>query len=75
MEKRRLEPIFDYSDDEKGIRGELSIDQDNKLYWNNKAIVTEQKIKLDLWVNVSIIFASVSTIIIAIVTLLQYLDL
>ena len=53
--------------------GELGVDDEGTLYWNKKAIVTEQKVKLQWWVNFSIILASFSTLAIAIFTLLQYL--
>ena len=53
--------------------GELGVDDEGTLYWNKEAIVTEQKVELQWYVNISIILASFSTLAIAIFTLLQYL--
>ena len=57
---------------DNGKQGELGIDDETNLYWNNKLIVTEQKVKLQWWVNVSIIMASVSTVALAVFTALQF---
>ena len=51
---------------DSGMEGELGIDDQANLYWNKKAIVTEQKVKLQWWVNVSVILASLSIFAIAI---------
>jgi hypothetical protein len=48
---------------------ELGIDDNNKLYWNKKLILTEKKITFNKWVNISIIIASVSTLMLAIFTI------
>ena len=55
-----------------GVTGELGIDDQGSLYWNNKAVVTEKKVKLEWWVNISIILASASTVTVAIFTSLQF---
>ena len=57
---------------DNGKEGELGIDDEANLYWNKKAIVTEQKVKLRWWVNVSILLASVSTFAIALLTAFQF---
>ena len=63
--------IFTHTQD-NGVSGELGIDDKNNLYWNKKAIVTEQKIKLQWWVNCSVILASLSTVAIATFSALQF---
>lgn len=69
--KNNIETIFTHETDDGAI-GELGIDKDAKLYWNKQPIVTEQKVTLQGWVNISIIIASLSTLIIAIFIVLQY---
>lgn len=64
--KKKIETIFTHGE------GTLGIDNDSILYWNGQPIVTEQKIKLQGWVNVSIIIASLSTFAIALIAVLQY---
>jgi len=68
-----MESIFPYSND-NGVEGSLGIDEHGKLYWNGKVIVTEQKITLQWWVNLSIIVASVSTLLLAGIACLQFLN-
>lgn len=69
--KKGIETIFSTETD-GGVEGKLGIDSNAKLYWNERAIVTEQKITLQWWVNFSIIVASASTLAIAIFTGLQF---
>lgn len=66
-----IQTIFT-QDLENGGKGELGVDDKGTLYWNKKAIITEQKIKLSWLVNMSVVFASLSTVIIAIFTVMQY---
>jgi hypothetical protein len=64
--------IFEHCAD-TGKTGVLGIDEDARLYWNGRLIVTEQKIKLSWWVNIAVILGGVSTAVIAIFTALLYL--
>lgn len=50
---------------------ELGVDENNILYWNKKIIQTENKVVLDFWVNLSVIVASISTFVMAIIAVLQ----
>ncbi|SFR57538.1 hypothetical protein SAMN04488073_2979 [Marinobacter gudaonensis] len=59
---------------DNGKEGSLGIDDETNLYWNGKRIVTEQKIKLQWWVNVSVIVASFATAIMAAVAILEFLS-
>ena len=53
--------------------GNLEIHDDNRLYWDGKPVVTEEKIKLGGWVNFAIIVAAISTSAMAVVEILRYL--
>lgn len=66
-----IETIFTHTSD-AGATGELGIDENGLLYWNKKPVVTEQKVKLQGWVNVAAIAAALSTVIIAVFTVLTY---
>jgi hypothetical protein len=50
----------------------IGVSDDRKLYWNNKPILTEQKITVEWWVSVAIVAASVSTVMLAVLALLQF---
>ena len=52
---------------------ELGIDENSNLYWNKKKVITEQTIKLEFWVNMAIIFASASTIVLAAFAVLDFI--
>lgn len=61
----KIEEIFNHSA-ENGAEGSLGIDSKNRLYWNNRLIVTEKKFKFDKLVNVSIVLSAISTLVMAI---------
>lgn len=70
MAERNL--LFQQVVDEK-IVGRLDVDpKSGQLYWNEKLIVTEQKIELKLLERVAVVIASVSTLAIAVFTVLSY---
>lgn len=50
----------------------LGIDGQNKLYWDGKPLVTEERIVLARWVNVSVVIGSASTLLIAVVEALRF---
>ncbi|MCE8031914.1 hypothetical protein EKK97_10925 [Billgrantia tianxiuensis] len=58
---------------ENGRGGEFGIDDDGQLYWNGKPVVTEKKVKLQWWVNCSAIAAAASTVIMAIVSVVDFI--
>ena len=68
---KEIETIFTHTAD-NGAIGELGIDGEGRLYWNRQAIITEQKVSLQWWVNISIIIASLSSLLIAIMAVLNY---
>jgi len=59
------------SDNGKG--GDFGVDDDGKLYWNGKPIVTEKKIKLQWWVNLSAIIAAISSVVMAVTSIITLL--
>ena len=63
---KKIETIFTHGD------GKLGIDEDANLYWNEKKVITKGKITLDWWVNLSIIVASISTLVMAIFAILEF---
>jgi len=72
----KIEPIFTQNivkDGKTVVGGELGIDENCKLYWNKKEILTKQKITLQWWVNIGIILAAASTLALAVLALLQLL--
>lgn len=57
-----------------GTVGELGIDEGGRLYWNGQPVVTEQRVRLDWWVNISVIIGAVATVAIAIFTAIAALQ-
>jgi hypothetical protein len=53
----------------------IGLDEDNRLYWNGKPIVTEERITLAWWVNVSAVLTGASTFTLAVIELLRFLGL
>jgi 1,4-dihydroxy-2-naphthoate octaprenyltransferase len=68
---KKVETIFTYTTDE-GIEGNLGIDKNGKLYWNQQAVITEQKIRLQLWVNIAILVGAISTFALAVFACLEF---
>ena len=50
----------------------IGVDEKGRLYWDNRPVVTEEKIKLQWWVNVAIILGSLSTAVLATIELLRF---
>lgn len=70
---KKIEEIFEHTSD-SGVTGTLGIDEDGRLYWNGKAVVTEQRVELAWWVNLSVIIGGLSTLAIAVFTALMYFN-
>jgi hypothetical protein len=68
---QQITTIFE-TDSNTGKAGVLGIDDDAKLYWNGQRIVTEQKLKLSWWVNLSVVIGGLSTAVIAVYTVLVF---
>ena len=50
----------------------LGIDENNKLYWNKQPLVIEEKIHLQLWVNIAIVIGALSTVVLGSIELLRF---
>lgn len=57
------------------MQGELGIDNNGNLYWNQKRVITEQKISLNLWVNIFIIITGIATVVMALIDVLDYFEI
>ena len=68
---KKINTIFIHTTDD-GIKGELGIDNSGKLYWNKKMVITKRKLELDWWVNISVIIASLSTLVMAFYAVMDY---
>jgi len=55
-----------------GQLGRIGVDEKGRLYWDNRPVVTEEKIKLQWWVNVAIILGALSTAVLATIELLRF---
>ena len=58
-----------------GIRigefGRLGVDEQNRLYWDGKPLITKQAVTVDWWLATAAIVTAVSTAALAIVGILQ----
>ncbi|MBT3068707.1 hypothetical protein [Rhodoferax sp. U11-2br] len=50
----------------------IGLDENNKLYWEERPVVLEEKIKLQWWVNLSAIAGALSGITLAVIEVLRY---
>lgn len=67
-----IEEIFNYTTEDGGKEGVLGIDTEGQLYWNGHQVITEQKLTLNWWVNLSAVVTGFSTAAIAVFTALMY---
>ena len=51
---------------------ELGFDEEGMLYWDKRRVLTEQKLSLPSYVNVSIVFGAVFTGVLAVTAVLEY---
>jgi 1,4-dihydroxy-2-naphthoate octaprenyltransferase len=63
--------IFSTSTEDEGADGSLGIDSNGKLYWNKKEIITKQEVSLNTWVNISIVVGAISTLVLAVVAVID----
>lgn len=50
----------------------LGVDENNKLYWDGKPLVTEERIVLARWVNAAIVLGATSTFVLAGIEVLRF---
>lgn len=53
----------------------LGVDEKGQLYWDNRPVITEEKIKLQGRVNFAIIFGALSAVVLAIIELLRFIGM
>jgi hypothetical protein len=68
----KIQTIFTQDIEGSDKIGTLGIDKNGNLYWNEKRVITEQVVKLQWWVDLSIFVGGLSTAVIAILTCLLY---
>lgn len=68
-----IEVIF-WHEADSGAKGELGIDEKGRLYWNGRPVVTQQKVTLQWWVNLSAIVAAISTVVTAGISVATYFN-
>ncbi len=51
----------------------LGIDEANKLYWDGKPLVTEERIVLARWVNIAVVVGAAATALTVVVEILKFL--
>jgi hypothetical protein len=52
--------------------GRLGVDETGRLYWDNKPVVTEERITLAWWVNAAVTVGGVSTFVLALLAVLKF---
>lgn len=57
----KVQTIFS-QDLDNGTTGEFGIGEDGQAYWNGKPIVTEEKVVLQLWVNIALIVTAIAVV-------------
>ncbi|MEN3070125.1 hypothetical protein [Uliginosibacterium sediminicola] len=50
----------------------IGVDENNKLYWDGRPIVVEERITLQWWVNLSAIAGALSGVTLAVIEVLRY---
>jgi len=48
-----------------GVKGALGIDERGQLYWSGEPVITEQRVSLPWWIEISCVVGSLSLLIIA----------
>jgi hypothetical protein len=69
---KKIQTIFEQDIDGSNKKGVLGIDAAGHLFWNGKRVITARVLKLEWWVNASVILGGLSTAVIAVFTCLLY---
>jgi len=48
-----------------GVKGALGIDERGQLYWSGRPVLTEQRVSLPWWINLSLVIGGLSLLVIA----------
>jgi hypothetical protein len=51
----------------------LAIDSRNRLLWDDKLLITEQKVTVDRWVSAAVMIGAFATLVLASVAVLDFL--
>lgn len=51
----------------------LGVDETNRLYWDGKPVVIEERLTLAWWVNVAVLVSALSTLTLAVLEGLKFL--
>ena len=50
----------------------LAVDENNRLYWDGKPVVTDERLTLAWWVNVAVVIGALSTLALAVLDVLRF---
>jgi hypothetical protein len=56
-----------------GVKGALGIDERGQLYWSGEPVITEQRVSLPWWIDLSCVIGSLSLLVIAAVVAWSFL--
>jgi hypothetical protein len=68
----KIKEIFNFIDDD-GKKTSFGVDGNNNLYVGEKKVVTEKRVVLDKWVNISIVASGISAVIISVLEIYKFL--
>jgi hypothetical protein len=52
--------------------GRLGVDDDNRLYWDEKPVVLESRLALAWWVNIAVVVGALATAVLASIEVLKF---
>ena len=52
--------------------GLIGVDENYRLYWDGKPVVTEERLTLAWWVNVAVVIGALSTLALAVLDVLRF---
>lgn len=55
--------------------GRLGVDEDNRLYWDGRPVVVQERLALAWWVNVAVVVGALSTLALATIEALRFCGL
>ena len=56
-----------------GVKGALGIDERGQLYWSGEPVITEHRVSLPWWIDLSLVIGSLSLLVIAAAVTWSYL--
>ena len=55
--------------------GRFGVDENNRLHWDRKPVVTEERLTLAWWVNLSVVLGGLATVLLAVLETLKFFGL